>query len=214
MGTGLSRRSFLTAAAGLVAAHATAVRATATRFERERFIEDVRQALGESDSQQAVQEVLARAIADPRAVLSDLGEPSHAGIQTLYRAPDLTILNVIWAPMMVLLPHNHNLWATIGIYTGREDNIVWERKDANVIEAADAASLSEKEVFNLRLDAIHSVTNPIPRMTGAIHIYGGDFFAVPRSEWDAETLEERPMDPKALQKRFQDAEERFKAGKD
>jgi predicted metal-dependent enzyme (double-stranded beta helix superfamily) len=219
MSAGLSRRSFLTAAAGFVAASATVERAGATtasvaRFDRERFIEDVKRAAAESDSQRAVQEVLERAISDPRGVLNALGEPSHAGIQTLYRAPDLTILNVIWAPMMVLLPHNHNLWATIGIYTGREDNIVWERKDANVIEAAGAASLSEKEVFNLRTDAIHSVTNPIPRMTGAIHIYGGDFFAVPRSEWDAETLVERPMDPQALQKRFQDAEERFKAGKD
>jgi predicted metal-dependent enzyme (double-stranded beta helix superfamily) len=65
-------------------------------------------------------------------------------------------------------------------------------------------------VFALPLDAIHSVTNPIPRMTGAIHIYGGDFFAVPRSEWDSETLRERPMDIRALQKRFDEANQRFK----
>jgi hypothetical protein len=25
-------------------------------------------------------------------------------------------------------------------------------------------------------------------------VYGGDFFAVPRSEWDPETFEERPFD--------------------
>ena len=49
-----------------------------------------------------------------------------------------------------------------------------------------------------------------PRMTGAIHIYGGDFFAVPRSEWDSETLRERPMDIGALQKRFDEANQRFK----
>ena len=28
------------------------------------------------------------------------------------------------------------------------------------------------------------------RLTGAIHIYGGDFFAAERSEWDPETLKE------------------------
>jgi predicted metal-dependent enzyme (double-stranded beta helix superfamily) len=213
MSSGLSRRSFLSAAAGLVAASATAESATTTlpgQFDRERFIDEVKRAAGEGDSQRAVQEVLERAVSDPRAVLSGLGEPSAVGIQTLYRAPDLTILNVIWAPLMVLLPHNHNMWATIGIYTGREDNIVWERKAADVIEASGAASLSEREVFNLSVDSIHSVTNPIPRLTGAIHIYGGDFFAMPRSEWDAETLRERPMDLKALQKRFEDANERFK----
>jgi predicted metal-dependent enzyme (double-stranded beta helix superfamily) len=213
MSTGLSRRSFLAAAAGVMAASATSVRgeraSAASRFDRERFIEDVKRAAGESDSQRAVQEVLERAVSDPRAVLKDFGEPSRVGLQTIYRAPDLTILNVVWAPLMVLLPHNHNMWASIGIYTGREDNIVWERKDASVIEAAGATSLSEKEVFALPLDAIHSVTNPIPRMTGAIHIYGGDFFAVPRSEWDPETLREHPMDLQAIQKKFEDANRRF-----
>jgi predicted metal-dependent enzyme (double-stranded beta helix superfamily) len=216
MSTRISRRSFLTAAASLAAAGATAARAASTsshagaRFDVERFIEDVRHANAETDSQGAVQEVLDRAVSDPRAVLAGLGEPSRVGIKSIYRSPDLTILNVVWAPLMVLLPHNHNMWASIGIYTGREDNIVWERQAANVIEASGATSLSEREVFALPADAIHSVTNPIPRMTGAIHIYGGDFFAVPRSEWDSETLRERPMDVEAIQKRFDEANERFK----
>jgi len=34
------------------------------------------------------------------------------------------------------------------------------------------------------------VTNPIGKLTGAVHVYGGDFFAAPRSEWDAETPRE------------------------
>ena len=33
-------------------------------------------------------------------------------------------------------------------------------------------------------DIIHSVINPIDKLTGAIHIYGGDFFAAERSEWE------------------------------
>jgi hypothetical protein len=57
------------------------------------------------------------------------------------------------------------------------------------------------------------VTNPIPRLTGAIHIYGGDFFAPGRSEWDAETLRERPFDLEAARKIFRDANERFEAGR-
>ena len=34
-------------------------------------------------------------------------------------------------------------------------------------------------------DVVHSVTNPLPRITGALQVYRGDFFAVARSEWDA-----------------------------
>ena len=48
-------------------------------------------------------------------------------VQKLCHSSDLTILNVIWAPHMTIMPHNHQMWAVIGIYTGREDNIFWRR---------------------------------------------------------------------------------------
>ena len=40
----------------------------------------------------------------------------------------------------------------------------------------------------------YPTANPIGRLTGAIHVYGGDFFGVPRSEWDPERLVEQPGD--------------------
>ena len=55
-------------------------------------------------------------------------------------------------------------------------------------------ALSTKDVEPLGTNIIHSVTNPLPRLTGAIHIYGGDFFEKPRSEWDPETLLEGTYD--------------------
>ena len=183
------------------------------KLNLDRFIDDVRRANRESDSQRAVHEVLARTVSEPARVLAELGEPRAAGLQTLHHADDLTILNVIWAPLMLLLPHNHNMWASIGIYTGREDNIIWERK-SSVVKAVRAASLSEKEVFRLPEDAIHSVSNPIRRLTGAIHVYGGDFFVTTgRSEWDPETLSERPFDLEAARANFQEANERFESGR-
>ena len=179
-------------------------------FEVERFVDDVTKA--NVEGQPAVGEVLARAVSEPGRVLAGLGAPAKAGFDVLHRAGDLTILNVIWAPLMVLLPHNHNMWASIGIYTGREDNIVWQ-PEGSTIEAKRAASLSEKEVFALREDEIHSVINPIPRLTGAIHIYGGDFFAPGRKEWDAETLVGRPFDVEGLRERFREANERFESSR-
>jgi len=173
-------------------------------------VQDVRKARKETEAQRAVEEILQRAISQPNSVLAGLGEPVAAGIHPIHRESDLTILNVVWAPKMVLLPHNHNMWASIGIYTGREDNILWERH-GDLVSAVGAASLSQKEVFGLSADAIHSVTNPIGRLTGAIHIYGGDFFAPGRSEWDAETLRERPWDIEAARGEFTKATRRFNA---
>jgi len=54
-------------------------------------------------------------------------------------------------------------------------------------------------------------TDPLRVFTGAIHIYGGDFFGMPRSEWDPETLEERPWDVARTCKAFADATERWLA---
>lgn len=39
----------------------------------------------------------------------------------------------------------------------------------------------------------------------------GDFFAVPRSEWDPETLEERPFDIERARSVYARAHERWKA---
>lgn len=183
------------------------------RFEVERFIAELKRANREREAQSAVDEVLARAVSDPAGVVADIGEPVAPGLHTLHHSDELTVVNVIWAPLMLLLPHNHNMWASIGIYTGREDNIIWQRR-GSVVEAVGASSLSEKEVFPLPRDAVHSVSNPIPRLTGAIHVYGGDFSAPEgRSEWDPETLRERPFDLQAARERFREANERFAAGR-
>jgi hypothetical protein len=49
------------------------------------------------------------------------------------------------------------------------------------------------------------VTNPVARLTGAIHVYGGDFFAVSRSEWDPETLHEARYDLEKNMRLFAEA---------
>lgn len=213
MSSRVTRRRFMAGGSGLAAtmiasrAQGRAKPATG-RVDVEGLVEDLKRAGKGTDAQRAVRAVLERAVSEPGALLAGVGEPREAGIHTLYTAPDLTILNVVWAPMMVLLPHNHRMWATIGIYAGREDNILW-RSDGPRVGAVGARSLSEKDVLDLPDDAIHSVVNPIPRLTGAIHVYGGDFFAAARSEWDAETLRERPWDLEAARRRFSEAARRF-----
>jgi predicted metal-dependent enzyme (double-stranded beta helix superfamily) len=165
-------------------------------FDVERFIAECRDAAAASGSR-GVLEIVARAVANPSEVLKAVGQPQRAAVQVLHRSADMTVLNLTWGPLMCQLPHNHGMWAVLGIYTGREDNIFW-RRPAGVpggrIEAAGARAISEREAVPLGADIIHSVVNPIRRLTGAIHVYGGDFFAVPRSEWDPEHLVEGPYD--------------------
>lgn len=178
-----------------------------TTFDPDQFVVDCRSALAADSSHRLVREVVERAVANPAAILKALGDPKHAELRTLYRSDDLTILNPIWGPNMVLLPHDHQMWAVIGIYSGREDNIFWRRAPGRdgKLEAAGAKALSEGDAEPLGQNIIHSVINPISRLTAAIHVYGGDFFGIERSEWDPETLDERRFDPARLVRSFEEA---------
>src|SRR5579864_739902 len=183
-------------------------------FDRNQFIADCCAAVRADPTHKAVREVVSRAVADPSAVLKGLGEPSRGCVEKIYHTADLTILNVIWPPRFTIMPHNHRMWAVIGVYTGREDNIFWRRRGEGggaAVEAAGAKSLTVRDAEPLGRDIIHSVTNPISRLTGAIHVYGGDFFAVQRSEWDAETLIERPYDIEKNMRLFTEANARLNA---
>lgn len=180
----------------------------AALFDRDRFISDCQAALAESAPEKAMRALVQRAVSEPAAVLRALGEPTRAGIEALYRSAELTVLNVTWGPRMTLRPHDHSMWAVIGVYTGREDNIFWRRiadDHGGKIEAAGARALGERDTVPLGRDIIHSVTNPIARITGAIHIYGGDFFAASRSEWDPESLLERAYDVERTLRDFEEA---------
>lgn len=177
-------------------------------FVLDRFISDCRAAIEQDSSHRSVREIVARAVSDHQSVIAALGEPTRAGLTPLYRSANLTILNLVWGPYMTLQPHDHHMWACIGIYGGREDNIFWRRIEeggGHRIEAAGAKAIGTGDCTVLGKDIIHSVTNPIPRLTGALHVYGGDFFAAHRSEWDPETLEEGPYDSAKVIQRFEDA---------
>ena len=88
------------------------------------------------------------------------------------------------------------------MYGGGEDNIFWRRlpNDAKArVEAAGAQSLRLGDVAALGRDIIHSVTNPLGKLSMALHVYDGDFMADPRrSHWDAEELTECPYDAAAV----------------
>ena len=175
-------------------------------FDIDGFVADCKAAL--DGGPKAVREVLARAIADPAGIVGALGEPSRGEVQKLYDGADISVINVIWAPRMTIMPHNHRMWAMIGVYGGREDNIFWRRIKGvagGLIEAAGAQSLGPGQVASLGRDIIHSVTNPLGRYTAALHVYGGAFFHTARSEWNPETLLEGEYDLEKNMRLFQEA---------
>jgi predicted metal-dependent enzyme (double-stranded beta helix superfamily) len=167
-------------------------------FHVARFIADCEAAIATDRGRDAVRDVLATAISDPAGLIAVFGEPKRAGVQALHRSPRLTILHLAWPPSFTQKPHNHLLWSEIGVYSGREDNIFWHRCAPHAkwpLEAAGAASVCTGSCLSLEAEAIHSVTNPLDRVTVGLHVYGGDLCpGAPRSAWDSDTLVEGPFD--------------------
>jgi predicted metal-dependent enzyme (double-stranded beta helix superfamily) len=115
--------------------------------------------------------VLRRAVADPSDV-ADVLQPREGGISILHHAPDLTVIHFVWAPRMELYPHDHRMWAVIGIYEGREDNMFFRRERAGARSIVDSGEkqLTTGDVVVLGDDTIHAVANTTDRLTGAIHV--------------------------------------------
>ena len=174
-------------------------------FDLDDFIQSCRDCLDETEPRRAIRETVARAVSEPASVRHAL-RSEQAGITFLHRADDLTILHVVWAPGMVLFPHDHRMWACIGIHDGREDNQFFRRAEhgAGLVDSG-GKRLDESDVVLLGDDTIHSVTNPLGAPTGAIHVYGGDFVAQPRSQWAPPEQIEQPYEAEQVNRVFADA---------
>ena len=97
-------------------------------------------------------------------------------------------------PGMALFPHDHRMWAAIGVYGGEEHNAFYRRDDGAIV-VSGGRELREQEVLLLGDDVIHAVSNPRQHaFTAAIHVYGGDLFGTPRSAWTVDTLTEHAYD--------------------
>jgi predicted metal-dependent enzyme (double-stranded beta helix superfamily) len=144
-----------------------------------------------------VKQLLDRALSRPSEIDDALGVPDHGGIRTIHRSDELTVLQLVWPPHVHLFPHDHQMWAANGIYGGREDNTFY-RRTADGLVASGGKQLGSGESVLLGSEAIHAVVNPSDSFAAALHVYGGDFFATPRSQWDPESLEESPFDIEAV----------------
>lgn len=175
-------------------------------FDLDDFITSCQEARAESDPRRAVREVLERALRSPDDVADALA-PTEAGFTLLHHADDLTVLHVVWAPKMDIYPHDHRMWAAIGIYAGAEDNAFYRRgrRGEPTLTSSGGKRLDVGDTVLLGDDTIHGVANPTGGLTGALHVYGGDFVNQPRSQWGPGPLEERPYDIEDARRQFADA---------
>jgi predicted metal-dependent enzyme (double-stranded beta helix superfamily) len=154
-------------------------RRLAARHEPRRILELMREAVGDPDA-------LKRAVTPLDAKVGVFDAP-------LYRSHDLTVLNVTLRPGVLSIPHDHGMWAVIGIYEGQENNTFF-RRSGPALDRANTREVRAGEAILLGADVVHAIENPLPAQTLGLHVYGGDLFAAERSMWSPHTGEEHPYD--------------------
>ena len=143
----------------------------------------------------AIDEVLSRVVSNPTEIEAELGHPRDMPVFSTWHHTDrLTILHVVWPPDVDLMPHDHNgLWATIGLYGGQEVNRLFRSLPDGGIELRQTRTMCARDTIVLGGDTIHAVANPTREWTGAIHIYGGDYFADGKQMWGATDADPTPF---------------------
>ena len=141
----------------------------------------------------AVREILDRTVSEPGAIVDAIGEPASAAVfSTWFTSDELTVLHVVWPPTVELMPHDHMMWTSIGLYAGREDNKFFRVLPEGGLEDRGDKTLRGSDTVLLGRDTVHAVANPSSEWTGAIHVYGGNFFIPGRRLWldpDSEPIE-------------------------
>jgi predicted metal-dependent enzyme (double-stranded beta helix superfamily) len=160
-------------------------------FDLDELVKGCSDAVAAGEGPLAVKELLEQAMARTEQLAAIAGQ-APVGLNFVYRGPELTVINAVWPPHVSLAPHNHCMWAVIGVYGGEENNAFYRREGASITPSG-GRRLRPRDVLVLGRDAIHAVSNTGHAYCGAVHVYGGDFLGVARSQWNA-ALEEQPFD--------------------
>ena len=160
------------------------------------LVDGCREAAGGDTPTQDVSELVADFVHQPN-LPSLLGDRDRSTYEALYRGEDILVLHGVVPPTPApVAPHDHRMWAVIGVYQGLEHNELFVRAESGGLESVDHFTVGAGDVRTLDASTIHSVQARGDRYLGAIHVYGGDLFVTPRSTWRGDV--EYPMDESAL----------------
>jgi predicted metal-dependent enzyme (double-stranded beta helix superfamily) len=151
-------------------------------FEVETFVTACQRAAAEVDPAGAVREVVGAAIGEGLSIDSALGTQRRADNDSLFLSDDLTVQRIIWIPGIPSVPHEHRMWAVVGVYAGEEVNHIYERSRDGLTELRTVAVV-QGSVFVLDANAIHAVECARDEWTAALHVYGGDIVNGERNAW-------------------------------
>ena len=169
-------------------------------YDFQSFIDACETAAAQPDAQVKVRTIIEEWLHHPdeiATVLKDYGDVSSLDTMVFHSSERLTLIHVTLDPLFIAGPHNHGMWAVVGVYGGREDNTFYKVDDGR-LSVATHKSVNAPETLTLGKNIIHAIRNPLDVQLKAIHAYGGDLMRAERSTWDPTTSVETPYDWKKI----------------
>lgn len=157
-------------------------------FDLSGFVNECGVAQAGPEPAQKIESLVKMAISEPDGIRDAFANMEnverHGPVSFARRDDELSVADVTTIPGLRSPPHNHKMWAVIGIYAGQEHNRFFQEKDG-VLQESGERLLKEGDVIVLEPDVIHAIENPLSRISSAIHVYGGDLVErSSRSMWN------------------------------
>ena len=162
------------------------------RADLDELVADCQSALGETQPQLAVREVLRRLVSQSADLAEALPAPRQQ-MTVVHVSPDLTIFQLVNEPGFAFHPHDHGSWSAVAFYAGRERNTFYRRVTAGLMPAG-GKEYGEGDVALMGAEVVHAIENPLRSNNASLHVFAGNPFTAACSQWDPNTLAEAPFD--------------------
>ena len=127
-------------------------------FEADVFVHEVQLAADAADPVAAVEKVVAAAITDGVSIDAALGTTLTGDNDTLFVSEALTVQRIQWVPGLPSIPHEHRMWAVVGVYKGEELNRIYQRSSAGLREARSELVTERSLLVSIRMRSTRSRT--------------------------------------------------------
>jgi predicted metal-dependent enzyme (double-stranded beta helix superfamily) len=151
-------------------------------FNYNDFVAAARVAACAESPNKAVKKLLATTLADPELMASGL--PHHDEDEILlFEDETVSIWSCRFDPNFVMPPHEHKMDVHIGVVSGHEKNIMFQR-DKGKLCHIKTEIVKPGEILSIGPDGLHAVSASGKDHSHALHVYLGPLTKVKRDLFD------------------------------
>ncbi|MEP1207785.1 MAG: hypothetical protein ABJM29_12830 [Rhizobiaceae bacterium] len=152
-------------------------------FDVDYLVSQLKSAVEAESPGARVKSILQEEMRDPDRVRAGMPDFEEDDV-ILFEDDEISIWFCRFMPGKNVPPHDHQMMATIGVYSGAESNRFFENDPQGTIRESSEVVVSAGEVLQIGPSAIHAVSCASAEPCCGIHVYLGRLTKVERSLFD------------------------------